>query len=228
MVRLEHGWFERLTAIMAAMAEGDTTALGTLLQEYGDPIRGAVRKELARLGVTHLDAAEVDGMTLDVCTDLFRRAKAWDPAHGVLPWTWARLRVRDIVGRHVGQFADPLPEGGPAEAAAPAADPAAGRDGESILIALERLADLRSELRLLHEALDRVSRPSQQEILFEVRMQAGQGDPSPAATVARAYALRPDAVRQTCKRLVDRVRHLADNDPYFAPLADLHLLRKAS
>ena len=226
---MEQGWFERLTAIMAAMAEGDTTALGALLQEYGDPIRGAVRKELARLGVTYFEAAEIDGLALDVCTELFRRAKSWDPAHGVLPWTWAKLRVRAIVGRHVGQFTDPLPEGGPAQAAEPVATgPAAGRDEENILFAFERLEGLRSELRLLHEALDRVSRPSQQEILFEVRMQAGQGDPSPAATVARAYALRPDAVRQTCKRLVDRVRHLAEHDPYFAPLADLHLLRKAS
>ena len=59
-------------------------------------------------------------------------------------------------------------------------------------------------------------------------MQAGQGDPSPAATVARAKALRPESVRQTCKRLVDRVNHLAATDPYLAPLADLHLLRKAS
>lgn len=59
-------------------------------------------------------------------------------------------------------------------------------------------------------------------------MQAHQGDPSPAVTVARAYALRPEAVRQTCKRLTDKVRHLAATDPYFAPLADLHLLRRAS
>ena len=179
--------------------------------------------------MTHLDAAEVDGLALDVCTELFRRAKSWDPAHNILPWTWAKLRVAAIVGRYVGQFADPLPEGGPAEAAERRRRPRRpADDDESVLVALERLAGVRSELRLLHEALDRVSRPAQQEILFEVRMQAGQGDPSPAATVARAYALRPDAVRQTCKRLVDRVRHLADTDPYFAPLADLHLLRKAS
>lgn len=225
--RLEQGWFERLTAIMAAMAEGDNDALALLYVEYGDPIRGVVRKELARLGVTHLDAAEIDGLALDVCSDLFRRAKSWDPARDVLPWTWARMRVRTMVGRHVGQFTDPLPDGGPAETAVPPAA-SAGNDGEDVLVTLDRLGGLRSELRLLHEALDRVSRPAQQEILFEVRMQAGQGDPSPAVTVARAYGLRPDAVRQTCKRVVDRVRYLTDHDPYFAPLADLHLFRQAS
>lgn len=72
-----------------------------------------------------------------------------------------------------------------------------------------------------------MSRPAQEEILFEVRMQAGQGDPSPAVTVARAKALRPESVRQTCKRLPDRVSRLAVDDPYFAPLADLPLLRRA-
>jgi hypothetical protein len=78
-------------------------------------------------------------------------------------------------------------------------------------------------------AVDGVGRgPAQQEILFEVKMQAGQGDPSPAVTVARAKALKPEAVRQTCKRLLDRVNDLAATDPYFAPLADLHLLRRAS
>jgi hypothetical protein len=225
---LEQCWFERLTAIMAAMAEGDTDALALLYGEYGDPIRGAVRRELRRLGVTHLDAAEIDGLALDVCSELFRRAAAWDPAHNVLPWTWARLRVRAIVGRSIGQFTDPLPEGGPAEAVVPVAAPPVGDDEGHVLAALQRLGGVRGELRLLHEALDRVSRPAQQEILFEVRIQAGQGDPSPAVTVARAYGLRPDAVRQTCKRVVDRVRDLSRRDPYFASLADLHLLRKAS
>jgi hypothetical protein len=229
-VRVKQGWFERLTEIMAAMASGDTVALGALYDEYGDPIRRVVRKELARLGVTHLDAAEIDGLALDVCTDLFRRAKSLDPARGVVPWTWAGFRVRALVGAYVGQFTDPLPEGGPAEAAteAAAAHPPAGRDDEHVLVTLGRLAAVRSELRLLEEALGRVSRPAQQEILFEVRLQANQGDPSPAVTIAWARALRPDSVRQTCKRVIDKVSRLAATDPYFAPLADLPLLRRAS
>jgi hypothetical protein len=228
-VTVEQGWFERLTEVMAAMAAGDTVALGTLYEEFGDPIRAAVRKELARLGVTHLDAAEVDGLALDVCADLFRRAKSWDPARGVTPWTWAALRVRALVSAYVGQFADPLPDGGPADTAEVAAGSApAGHDDESVLVTLGRLAAVRSDLRLLEEALGRVSRPGQQEILFEVRMQANQGDPSPAVTIARARALRPDSVRQTCKRVIDKVSRLAATDAHFAPLAELPLLRKAS
>jgi hypothetical protein len=99
--------------------------------------------------------------------------------------------------------------------------------GASLLRALP--ASHRPAQKLPLPAVDGVGRgPAQQEILFEVKMQAGQGDPSPAVTVARAKALKPEAVRQTCKRLLDRVNDLAGTDPYFAPLADLHLLRRAS
>ena len=227
---MKQDWFERLTGVMARMAAGDTAALEELYIGFGNPIRSLIHKELRRLGVMSVDSAEVDGLALDVCTDLFRRAASWDPSHGVAPWTWARLRVRAIVCAYVGQFTDPLPEGGLADVDAPVVQPHANNNDDDIVATFERLAALRNDLRLrlLHEALNRVSRPAQQEILFEVKMQAGQGDPSPAATVARAKALRPEAVRQTCKRLLDRVNYLAATDPYFAPLADLPLLRKAS
>jgi hypothetical protein len=225
---VEQDWFERLTEVMSRMAGGDNAALEALYLGFGDPIRGMIRKELHRLGVAPIDPAEVDGLTLDVCDELRRRAGSWDPAHGVTPWFWARLRVRAIVSAYVGQFADPLPEAGLAEAEPVVTPPSADAGDDNVLAALERLAAKREDVRLLHEALTRVSRPAQQEILFEVKMQAGQGDPSPAVTVARDKALRPEAVRQTCKRLLDRVSDLAATDPYFAPLADLHLLRKAS
>ncbi len=224
---MEQDWFERLTQVMSRMAAGDGTALEALYVGFGDPIRAVVRKDLRRLGVATIDPAEVDGLTLDVCADLFRRAGSWDPAHGATPWFWARMRVRAIVSGYVGQFADPLPEAGLAEAEPVVAPPAAD-GGDDVLAALERLAAKRAEVRLLHEALARVSRPAQQEVLFEVRMQAAQGDPSPAVTVARARALRPESVRQTCKRVLDKVRRLAADDPYFAPLAELPFLRRAS
>lgn len=227
---MKQDWFERLTAVMARMAAGDTAALEVLYIDFGNPIRSLIHKELRRLGVASVDSADVDGLTLDVCTDLFRRAASWDPSRGVTPWTWAHLRVRALVSAFVGQFTDPLPEGGLADTETPVVAPHANDDDENIAVTFERLAALRNDLRLrlLAEALNRVSHPAQQEILFEVKMQAGQGDPSPAATVARAKALKPESVRQTCKRLLDRVNYLAATDPYFAPLADLHLLRKAS
>jgi hypothetical protein len=225
---VEQDWFERLTGVMSRMAGGDVAALETLYVEFGDPIRVVIRKELRRLGVTAIDPAEVDGLTLDVCGELFRRAGSWNPEHDTTPWFWARLRVRAIVSAYVGQFADPLPDAGLAEAEPVVVSPPAATADDDVLAAFERLAAKRSDVRLLHEALLRVSRPAQQEILFEVKVQAGQGDPSPALTVARAKALRPESVRQTCKRVLDKVRRLADDDPYFAPLADLPFLRRAS
>src|ERR1041385_2702524 len=122
---------------MARMASGDTTALEVLYVDFGNPIRSLIHKELRRLGVRSVDSADVDGLTLDVCTELFRRAASWDPSHGVAPWTWARLRVRAIVCAYVGQFTDPLPEGGPAEADTPVV-PAPANDDENIIATFER------------------------------------------------------------------------------------------
>ena len=224
---MEQDWFGRLTEVMRRLASNEVSALETLYLEFGDPIRGAVRKELRRLGVASVDPAEVDGLTLDVCGDLSRRAGSWDAVHGTTPWVWARMRVWAMVSAYVGQFADPLPDAGLLEAQPVVAPPAASGD-DDVLVALERLAEKRADVRLLHEALDRVSRPAQQEVLFDFKMQAAQGDPSPAVTVARDRALRPESVRQTCKRVLDKVRRLADDDPYFASLADLPLLRRAS
>jgi hypothetical protein len=127
---------------------------------------------------------------------------------------------------HLGQFTDALPQEGPAEApVALAASEGAGAGVEADAVStLRTLAGSRPELRLLQEGLDRVSLPAQQAILLEVKVQAALGDPSPAVTVGQMTGVRPDTVRQTVKRLLDRLRHLATADPYFAPLADLPLL----
>lgn len=215
--------FERLATLMARMADGDRSALFDLYEEFGDAIRAALRREFRRLGVDRVDAAEVDGLTLDACVDLCERAGSWDPARGVAPWTWAAFRLRNLVAAAVGQFADALPEGGPAEATAPT--PAGDDDA---LVTLRRLAEARDDLRLLLAGLERVGGPGQQALLLEFKVQAGLGDPSPAVTVARMAGVRPDAVRQTCKRLLDRLRLLCADDPEFAALGDLSLLRPAA
>ena len=139
---VEQGWFERLAEVMARMAGGDTSALEMLYVGFGDPIRSLIRKELRRLGVSPIDPADVDGLTLDVCTDLFRRAASWDPAHGVAPWTWARLRVRALVCEFVGPFTDPLPDEGLADVPVVSA-PVAEADTDDVLAALDRLAGRR-------------------------------------------------------------------------------------
>jgi DNA-directed RNA polymerase specialized sigma24 family protein len=224
---VDAGWFERLEALMARMAAGDESALYQLYQDFGDCIGRMLRSEFRRLGVERVDPAEIDGLTLDACIDLFARAGSWDPTRGVTPWTWAQFRLRALVVAHVGQFADALPEEGPAQAAAPPLTEGAGADADPVST-LRSLAGSRPVLRLLQEGLDRVSPPAQQAILLEVKVQAALGDPSPAVTVGQMTGVRPDTIRQTVKRVLDRLRHLATADPRFAPLADLPLLGLAA
>lgn len=218
---MEAAGFRRVAALMARMAGGERDALYELYREFGGAVAGALRAELRRLGLVRVAPEDVDGLVLDACLDLFDRAASWDPARGVLPWTWARLRLRATAVAWVGQFAGPLPEGGPVDAAAPAAP--AGGDAAALTV-LDALAARRADVGLLREGLRRVSRPAQQEILLEVKLQGALGDPSPAATVGREAGMRPDAVRQTVKRVLDRLRGLAEDDVRFAPLAELPLL----
>ncbi|MGH9040879.1 MAG: hypothetical protein ACRDZ3_11675 [Acidimicrobiia bacterium] len=228
--------FERLEVLMGRMAAGDGDAVFELYWEFGAAIGRVLRGEFRRLGVERVDAAEIDGLVLDACIDLAGRAGSWDPERGVAPWTWARFRLRALVVAHIGQFTDALPGEGPAEVAGPVvaegpgpggADPGAdaGADAGTLLRAL---AASQPELRLLQEGLDLVSRPAQQAILLEVKVQAALGDPSPAVTVGQLTGVRPDTVRQTVKRVLDRLRRLAAADPRFAPLAGLALLGPAA
>ena len=48
--------------------------------------------------------------------------------------------------------------------------------------------------------------------------------PAGGRTIALAYGMRPDAVRQVVKRTRDRLRALASDDVRFAPLDELALL----
>ena len=220
---MDAGWFGRMEALMVRMAAGDTSALFELYQGYGGSIGRMLRSEFRRLGVERVDPAEIDGLVLDACIDLSGRAGSWDPTREVTPWTWARLRLRALVVAHVGQFSDALPEDGPVEAPVAAGAEEQGADADAVAT-LRRLAGSWPELRLLQEGLDLVSAPPQQAILLEVKVQAALGDPSPAGTVGQMTGVRPDTVRQTVKRILDRLRNLATADPRFAPLAELPLL----
>jgi hypothetical protein len=133
-----------------------------------------------------------------------------------------------MVAAWAGPFTERLGDSEPASGLAvpaTAAPVSPGRDDE-VLVAFDRLAGCQPVIGLLGEALARVSRRRQQRILFEFRLQAVQGDPSPAVTVARHFEMSPNAVRQTCKRVLDRVRRLAEEDQYFAPLAALPMLER--
>jgi hypothetical protein len=218
---MEQERFERLVVLMGRMAGGDRAAAFTLADEFGGPIVAAVRSHLRDLGVDGLDREELDGLAIDAVEVLYDLAPSWRPDGGALPWVWASHRIRAVASRHVGQHAAQLDEEALAEAAAPAPPPAEEPDE---LALLEGLSALLPEVALLQEALARVTTPRNQAILLALRVQEVLGDPAPAATIGRAYGLRPDAVRQIKRRTLRGLRALASDEPRFLPLADLALL----
>jgi hypothetical protein len=176
-----------------------------------------VRDHLADLGVPDPDREEVDELVLDVCMMLAEVAGAWRADGGASPWQWAWHRVRNLVSAKVGQHADPLDDG----ILGWEAPPDAPGDEEDLDLVFGRLAAVLPAVALVREGLTAVASARDRQILLEVGVQAVLGDPSPAVTVANQRGLSPDAVRQAVSRTRRRLRHLAEDDERFAPLADL-------
>lgn len=210
---------ERLQVVMALLAAGDVAAVFMLAHEFGDQIGAALHRHLADLGVIRVDRDDAAGLLLDACFALAVCAPAWRADGGALPWTWADRRLRGLaseyVGIHAGELHQDLPE------PEPGSPPRAEADEVDLLHAL---AEQRAECALLVHALDSVATRRNQGILLAVKVQAALGDPSPAVTVAGLFGLRPDAVRQVVKRVLDRLRRLAAGDERYALLADLAIL----
>lgn len=216
--------FEVLTAVMAAAGAGDSAAVFRLYDEFGGLLAVLLRKELRRQGVRRIDEEDLDGLVLDTCVVLFDIAPAWDPRHGVPPWTWARARMVELVRSWTGTHAEPFDDAVDETIPTPGI---AGSTGELAEPAVEEvlrlLAAEREDCRVLAEALALLPDRSR-AILLEVRLQACMGDPSPSQTVASDHGLRPDHVRQLAKRARDRLRALAATEPRFAALADMALV----
>jgi hypothetical protein len=214
--------FESLVEVMARMAGGDRAAVFTLYLEFGDHIAALLRRELRRVGVDHVDPDELDGLVKDACFALEKSAGAWDPEGGALPWNWAVKRLAAIARGWVGQHADAIDDHD-VEAAEQLRAPGLEPEGLEVL---EQLAPCHDGCSLMGEAFDHLDVTRRDRaILLEVKLQAAAGDPSPSVTVARHYALKPDAVRQIVKRTLDRLRDLAACEPRFAGLAELPVLR---
>lgn len=225
---MEAGAFARVVELMARMAGGDTAALFVLHEEFGAHLASMVRRHLRGLGVHHAPAEDIQSLVTDACFELLSCASGWDPQRGALPWTWAERRIHAAVARFVGIHTDSLDaDGAPEPEELPATrgerlDAVVDSDGEAAL--LRRVAARDRAAALLVEALDQVASPRNQEIVLSVTVQARLGDPSPATTVARDFNMRPEAIRQVCKRAKDGLRGLAAAEPRFADLRDLALL----
>lgn len=200
---------------MRQLAEGDRAAVVALYLEFGGELAAAVRREATSFGVT-LDADALDGLTMDAAFEIEGCAAGWEPNGRALPWTWAKLRLRSMVSRHVGQHADELD----AERHQQAGTPATASRELTELEVLVALAGLRPDCALLLDALQAAASERNQALFLAYRVQRSLGDPSPAATVGSLFNMRPDAVRQAVHRTTARLRELATSDHRFRDLPD--------
>lgn len=209
-------------AIMARLAAGDTAAIFALAEHHGHRVAGVVRRRLRACGVEVVHPDDLQSLVLDACMELHAVAPAWRPG-GALPWWWAEGRIRGVVNRWVGVHADALDEHrGHAERED---DPAAPSTEHPLAEAFARLVAEDPRVELVAEAA-RAARVDDVALvcLLDYRIQQGQGDPSPARTLAERYGTTPDAMRQRICRGRRRLRQVVETDPRFAALADLELV----
>lgn len=218
---METAVFERLVVLMARMADGDRAALFTFYREFGKPVAAAMRRQLGRMGVEHVERDDLDGLVIDGCMAIAGCASGWSADGGALPWVWAERRLAVVASSFVGQHADELDETYARTVAAP--ETVTALEGDELEL-LHLIAAQSSEAALLAEALELVTTPRNRAILLGYGLQVSLGDPSPSITVANQHGLEPANVRQVVKRTKDRLRDLASRESRFGPLADLALL----
>ena len=208
-------------AIMARLAGGDTAAIFTLAQHHGHRVAGVVRRQLRTCGVDFVHPDDLQSLVLDACMELHAVAAAWRPG-GALPWWWAEGRIRGIVNRWVGIHADALDEQWGEEREG---EPPAPSSEGSLAEAFARLVAEDPRVQLVAEAA-RAAKVDDVALvcLLDYQIQQGQGDPSPAHTLAERYGTTPDAMRQRICRGRRRLRQVVQSDPRFAVLSELELV----
>ncbi|MEO6629399.1 MAG: hypothetical protein ABIP03_12630 [Aquihabitans sp.] len=209
-----------LAAVMVLLAQGDGAAFFTFRTRYSAPLTRMVRG-IASSRHARLTPDQVEELVTEAALAITNVASGWR-AGGAPPWIWARLRVAAAVDGYIGQWADELPDA--ASGGEPAAPMASPGSEPPLLGLVAKLAEENVIVALLQEAVSLVATPRDCLIFFEHGLQVSLGDRSPAATVAGLLGLQPAAVRQQQHRVRSRLRHLAEHDPRFAPLAALPLV----
>ncbi len=208
--------------IMTRLVAGDTAAVFTLAEHHGHRIAGVIRRQLRRCGIDTIGPDDLRSLVLDACMELRQVAAGWKPG-GALPWWWAEGRIRSLVNGWVGVHADPLDDRwGESDDEAPVAAPTMD---ESVAATFARLVEEVPLVGLVAEAAS-VARLDDVSLfcLLDYRIQQGQGDPSPATTLAARYGVTPETLRQRICRNRRRLREVVANDPRFAAIADFELV----
>lgn len=210
----------RLAELMERMTSGDNAAIFLLVDEFYPSMRAAVRAHFRMFNVLDPPEDDVHGLVLDTAMMLQHVGRGWRPAGGGSPWHWAWHRVHQIVGHWIDLHHDAL-ELSYDDPRDPEWSIGTEPDMDAVVTVL---ASGSSTVALLDEALRRVCSDRDRSIVFEVATQRVLADPAAAETVATAYGMKPDAVRQVLSRSLRRLRSLSETEDRFAPLADLPLV----
>jgi len=233
-----------LCRCMEGMACGDAAFLFMFHERFGSQMAWVVRDIVRSMGRTDIlrDGDEIDGLVIDACEVLFKRAGGWRPG-GALPWNWARQAIRSGVAAGVGhrqvEFSDASRVGSAAtcgsgvegEASGPRAD-AADLTGYTVLdLVLASVTPVGNDLaaivsadpraRLLDQAIRSVGHERSQLVCWQYGIQKSMGDPSPSITVGRMFGLNPGNVRQIYRRHKARVEALIEVDERFVSLREI-------
>ncbi len=219
---------EQLNEIMRRLAAGDDAATWTLCAEFGGVIGATMRRHLASMGMYVVADDDLQDLVAGACAIVRDVAGSWSPEGGASPWHYARGRLRTLAKEHIGQHAELLDD---LKAAIHDArivlgrpEPRAGTE-PPVDVVMAGLVMSCEPAALLDHAL-RVVNASERDrvLLFDHAWQEAEGDRSPATTLAPAYGMSCDSVRQAVSRLKRKLRVLVEADEEFAPLADLPLI----
>lgn len=209
-------------AIMARLAAGDAAAVFTLAEHHGHRVAGVVRRQLARCGVDHITRDDLQSLVIDACIELRHVAAAWRPG-GALPWWWAEGRIRAVVNGWVGVHADSLDDH---LDWVETDEPSQALSFEDSVA--ETFARLVAEVPLVGLVAEAARAANVDDValvcLLDYSIQQGQGDPSPAHTLAERYGVSPETLRKRISRGRSRLKVVVATDPRFAALADFALV----
>lgn len=183
---------------IAADGDDDVDALWELHELAGPSVERIIRAEARRLSV-RIDRDDICGLVLDGVVELGEVADTWKPS-GAPPWVYAQHRLRSLVHRHIGVFADELDE-----VVAEAEAPEAVARLEDPLEALREMSASNPVARELLEQLESVATERDAQIYLWVRLEKAAGNRSPAVTVAVDFGLQPATVRKVYQRVGERL-----------------------